>query len=194
MRRSLGLAPKAIRCAVCWPRITEMPGNCSTKASSILSHRVCADFAGEPLQRAGHHLRVELLAIARHQHVTGLVDQAHRVKLPGMNRPLRMLLHVANRVHAVRELAAGGKIGENNIPRIGKQRLRELVPLTRIPGYMEFHHEKIELPSSFIHCHPERSAAKSKDLLLLFARVPRPRRSLFFAARVGFNVEIKAKS
>ncbi len=55
----------------------------------------------------GHDLRIELLAVARHQHMAGLVDEAHGVKLAGMDDAVGMLFDVANLIHAVRELAAG---------------------------------------------------------------------------------------
>jgi hypothetical protein len=53
-----------------------------------------------------------------------------------------VLFDLPNGVHPVREFAAGGQIGENHVPGVRKQQLRELVPLTRLPGNMEFHHKK----------------------------------------------------
>ena len=102
-----------------------------------------ADFGGEPVQRGGHHGGVELLAVARHQQVASLVDQAHGVKFAGMNRQFGEFFHLANLVHAVRKFAAGGQIGKNDVPCEGKQQFGELVAFTRAPGYMKLHHRKL---------------------------------------------------
>ena len=74
--------------------------------------------------------------------MAGLIDQSHCIKLAGMNHLLGMLFNVANLVDAMRKFAAGGNIGKNHVSCVGKQRLREPVPFTRLPGYMEFHHRK----------------------------------------------------
>ena len=102
---------------------------------------LCAHLPGEKLQGAGHYRGVKLLAVARHQYVAGLIDQPHGVKLAGMNHLFGMLFNVANLVDAMCKLAAGGHISKNHVPRVGKQRLREPVPFTRLPGYMELHHK-----------------------------------------------------
>jgi hypothetical protein len=60
-----------------------------------------------------------------------------------------MVFNVAYPVHAVCELAAGGHICENDIPRVGEEDVGELVASARIPGYMEFHHIQ-----SFVLTHP----------------------------------------
>jgi hypothetical protein len=95
---------------------------------------------GKPVQAGRHHFGVELLAVARHQHVAGLVDKAHGIKLAGMNRPFGMGLGVAHLVHAVGELAARGHIGENHVARIGEESPGELVAFPRLPRNVEFHH------------------------------------------------------
>jgi hypothetical protein len=59
-----------------------------------------------------------------------------------MNRPLRMLVDLAHPVHLVRKLPARRHVCEHYIAVIGKNGLRELVPFTRIPRNMEFHHKK----------------------------------------------------
>ncbi len=122
------------------PNHAELPGNCSTKASSIASSSSAPTSAEKTVQRGAHHLGIELLAVARHQDVAGLVDQPHGIKLAGVNRQLGMLFHVAHLVHAVGKLAAGGHIGKNHVSCVGKKRLREPVAFTRFPRNMEFHH------------------------------------------------------
>jgi hypothetical protein len=59
-----------------------------------------------------------------------------------MNRQFGVFFHLANLVHAVRECAAGGQIGKNDVPCEGKQQFGELVAFTRAPGYMKLHHRK----------------------------------------------------
>ena len=115
-------------------------GKLLDKGQQHPAQRLGAHNAGKPLQRLAHDRRVEPLAVTRHQHVAGLVDQAHRVELAGMNRLLGMLLHLAYLVDAVGKFAASGHIGKNHVPRVGEQRIRELVAFTRLPGYMELHH------------------------------------------------------
>ena len=117
-------------------------GKLHDKGEKHCVQSIRAHLRGKKLQRVGHYRGIELLSVSRHQDMAGLVDQPHGIKLAGMNRLLGMLFNVANLVDAMRKLAAGGHIGENHVPCVGKQRLREAVPFTRLPSYMEFHHRK----------------------------------------------------
>ncbi len=121
------------------------------KGEQHLVERLGADLRAEPIERAGHDFRVELLPVARDQNVAGLVDQAHRVERPGMNGQLGMLFNVAHLVHAMRKLAARRHVGKNDVPVIGEEGLGELIAFPGIPRNMKFHHVKIssrKLPSS----------------------------------------------
>ena len=69
-----------------------LPGKLLHKSQQHLVQVVRAHLRAKPVERRRHHLRIELLAIAGHQHVAGLVDQPHGEKLPRMNGQLGMLL------------------------------------------------------------------------------------------------------
>ena len=101
-----------------------------------------AHMGGEPIQRGGHDLRIELLAVLGNEDMAGLVNEAHGVKLPGMDCAVGMMFDVADLIHAVRELAARSHIGKYHVARIGEERLSELIALARIPRNVEFHHWK----------------------------------------------------
>ena len=74
----------------------------------------------EPIQGGGHHLGIELLAIAGHEHVTGFVNQSHSKQLARVDGLLGMLFDIAHLVHAVSEDAARPNVGQNHISVIGE--------------------------------------------------------------------------
>ena len=74
-----------------------------------------ADLDGEPVEAGGHNFRVELLAVAGHEDMAGLVDETHCVELARMNGAVGMALGLADLVHAEGKLAAGGHIGEDDV-------------------------------------------------------------------------------
>ena len=104
------------------------------------------NLGGEPGQTGGHHFGIELLAIARHEDVAGFVDEAHGVKLAGVDGAVGVALGVTHLVHAVGKLAAGSHVREDDVTRIGEEGLGELVAIARVPRNVEFHHWKSSSP------------------------------------------------
>ena len=101
---------------------------------------VRTDLRAEPVQRRLKHLRIELLPIAGHQHVAGLVDQAHGVERARVNHLLRMLLHIADLVHAMRKLPALGQAAQHYVAGVGEQGSCEAVSLPCRARNVKFHH------------------------------------------------------
>ncbi len=99
-----------------------------------------ADLGGEPIQRSGHHLGVKFLAVLRQHDVAGLIDQTHGKQLAGMNRAVRKPGRIANLVHLIREGAACGEVGKNDVAVKGKQRIRKPIAFPCCSRNMEFHH------------------------------------------------------
>jgi len=187
---------------VSMPRITEMPGNCSTKASRAL-HPGSNPLRGEKIQALSLP-RGQTARVARHQYVAGLIDQPHGVKLAGMNQPVRMLFNVREPCDAI---ATRGRRPHWQKPRFlcRKTATPRTVPFTRLPGYMNsiignrtpntllggpgLDYETWKAQPSTGLClktfraHPSRFFAKGWETTKLNAG-PHPRRALFFAARV----------
>ena len=103
--------------------------------------RFGADLRGEEFECGGHDLWIKILAIAGHEGVTGFVDEAHGIKLAGVDCELGMLFGVAHLVHALGKVAAGRHIGEDDIASTGKERRLEGIPLPRFLRNMKFHHK-----------------------------------------------------
>ena len=70
----------------------------------------------------------------------GFVNQAHGVKGTSMDGAFRMTLHVAGLVNAVREVPAGGKVGQDHVPGQREQDFVNRVAVARLPGYVELEH------------------------------------------------------
>ena len=121
-----------------------------------MSSLIRAHHSAEPAQRRVHHLGIELLAIAGHEHVAGLVDEAHGIERAGMDGLLGMFVGLAHLVHALRKLAARRHVVQNHVAVEGKQRLRESVALSCLARYVEFHHQR---PCSILLLPPIPSAA-----------------------------------
>ncbi|MGA3102223.1 MAG: hypothetical protein ABSD61_10215 [Terracidiphilus sp.] len=92
-----------------------LPWKMLHKHQQHLLQVVGAHLRAKPFERRGHYQRVELLTIASHQHMAGLVDEPHGEQLPRVHGQLRMLLHVAHLVHPVRKLAARRQIRQNHV-------------------------------------------------------------------------------
>ena len=103
-----------------------------------------ADAPREPGEGIGHYRRIKLLPIALQQHMTGLVDQTHRVKRSCMHRTLGMLLHLTDLVHPVRKLTACRHICEDHVARVGKEISRELIAISRAFRNVKFHHCELD--------------------------------------------------
>ena len=99
-----------------------------------------ADAPREPGEGIGHYRRIKLLPIALQQHMTGLVDQTHRVKRSCMHRKLGMLPHIADLVHPVRKLTASRHICEDDVAGKGKEIPRKLVAFSCASRNVKFHH------------------------------------------------------
>ncbi len=95
----------------------------------------------KPGQRIGHHIAVELLAIAGNDHMAGLVDQSHGEEGAGVYGLVGILVRLANLVHAIRECAAGGHVGKDHVAVIGKERFGKLIALPCLARNVEFHHK-----------------------------------------------------
>jgi len=94
----------------------------------------------KPVQGADHYFGIELLAVARHEHVAGLVNQPHGKELACVNCALGMLVDFAHLVHPVSKLAARSHAGKDDVSRVGKKRLGKPIPFTRLSRNVEFHH------------------------------------------------------
>jgi hypothetical protein len=145
VRRSIGFASQPLRRRLHALHHTDA-GKLLDKGEEHGVQRLRADLGGKPVQRAGHDLGIELFAVARNQHVAGLVDQAHCVQRASMDGQFGILFDIAHLVHAMSELAASGHIGKNHVSRIGKEGFRELVAFTRIPRNVKFHHWQPNTP------------------------------------------------
>ena len=127
----------------------------------------------KPIQGAGHHLGVELLAVLRHDHVAGLVDEAHRKKLAGVHRLLRVPGGVAHLIDAQRKLPACRHVCEDNIARIGEERLRKLVAFPCISRNMEFHHKRTSSKTRSASKNAKKRNWGGAAALIVFTRCAR---------------------
>ena len=93
-------------------------------------------------ERVGHDTAVELLAITRHDHVAGFVDQAHGEQGAGMDGEVGILVRFPYLVHLVRKAAARGHIGKHHVAVEREERVGELVAFPRLARNMKFHHRK----------------------------------------------------
>ena len=64
--------------------------------------------------------------------MASLVDEAHCIKLAGMDCLIGILVGFSHLVHAMGELPASGDAGEHNIAVVGEERLGEPVAFARL--------------------------------------------------------------
>jgi len=119
MRQTVGCAGKPLRRCFLAPDYA-LPRELLDKREQHFVYIVRAHLGAEPIERGGHHLGIELLTIAGHEHMTGFVDQSHSKKLTRMNGLLGMLLDVAHLIHAVGEGAARGDVSQNHVSVVGE--------------------------------------------------------------------------
>ena len=106
-------------------------GNASAKRRSVRSRPPArAALRGAPSARA-HHLGAVLLAVHPDEIVHDLVDQAHRVDLARLDRPLGIVHQIALLVHLLGEHAGGAEVGEDDVAGDREQRVVELVSVPR---------------------------------------------------------------
>ena len=90
-------------------------------------------------------LAVKLLAVARHDHVAGLVDEAHGEQRAGVDGAVGVLVRFAHLVHLVGKAPARRHVGKHHVAVEGEERIGELIAFARLARNVEFHHMK---PSS----------------------------------------------
>ncbi len=77
------------------------------------------------------------------------VNQAHSIERTGMDGAFRVAFHVAHPVDAMSEFTAGGQVGEDHVPRQGKQDIVNGVAVPHGPRYMELEQGRSPVPSLY---------------------------------------------
>ena len=70
------------------------------------------------------------------------IDEAHCEERARVNNPFGIFLHFADQVHLVSKCAAGTEIGKDDIARVRKERISEVVTIPRRSRNVEFHHRE----------------------------------------------------
>ncbi len=96
----------------------------------------------EPAERLAQRLRVMIALIDRERGVQDLVDQGHRVDLPGRHG----LRGRPRGVDALRKHPRRHEVGEHHRAAAGVERLVELVAVTGVARHMKF------FPRLLLHC------------------------------------------
>ena len=146
MRQAIGCAGKPLRRRFL-AAYHALPRELLDKREQHFVDIVRAHAGAEPIQSGGHYLGIELLTIARHEHVTGFINQSHGKQLARMDGLLGMLLDIAHQIHAVGEGAARGNVGQNHVSVVGEKGFSELIALPRLARNVKFHRQGCRTPS-----------------------------------------------
>ena len=131
------VSPCSHSSVVCSRRYTAEAGNSSAKRSSAMSTASARTRVSRASRASRMMLGLTCCAVAVHHQVRDLVDQAHGVDLPSLDRLLGEVDQIALVVHALREDARGVEVGEDDVAGQLEEGLVELVAVARIAGNVE---------------------------------------------------------